>query len=385
MKRMVSLKHQFLASSIKATGRPQWMTRLDRFFLARVSGTMVRILISLVLLTAIVDLLLARQDNIVKYSIPLWAVVTYYVTLTPTILFEYHAAAISVLLAGLFVLGRAAQDNEFTALHSGGVSLLRAARAPLTGALLFAVAIFAFQETIGVRAARTFEDISQRYFSKMSGGVGKGFSRVDLDGWTLHVLSFNRRALSGQDVFLHRSDAEALEEIRARRIFWDTEKSRWVLEDGLASRYLTRENWRSVIRRITQETAPFSTPPDVLFALDAPPITRTAAQLHADILAAEARGIPTRTERMALQLKFAQPALCLVMMWLALPFAVRLRRSGLLASLGAGGAIGLAYLACFYAFTGLGYIGKVPPFVAAWTPTLLFLGAAILLTRKAPT
>lgn len=371
---------------MKPTGRAKWLTRLDRFYLARVSGTMVRILISLVLLTAVVDLLLARQDNIVKYSIPLWAVAAYYITLTPTILFEYHAAAISVLLSGLFVLGRAAQDHEFTALHGGGVSLLRAARAPLTGALLFAVAIFAFQETLGVRAARTFEDLRLRYFSKMSGGVGKGFSRVDLEnGWSLHVLSFNRRALSGRDVFLHRSDADALEEIRARRVFWDAPNNRWVLEDGSATRYLTRENWRTVTRRITQEAAPFSIPPEILFALEAPPITRTAAQLHADILAAEARGIPTRTERMALQLKFAQPALCLVMMWLALPFAVRLRHSGLLASLGAGGAIGLAYLACFYAFTGLGYIGKVAPFVAAWTPTLLFLAAAILLTRRSPT
>jgi|GEM_PF-348120 len=370
----------------RPTGRPKWLTRLDRFYLGRVVGTMIRILVSLVLLTAIIDLLLARQDNIVKYSIPLKAILTYYITLTPTILFEYHAAAISVLLAGLFVLGRAAQDNEFTALHGGGVSLLRAVRTPLAGALLFAVAIFVFQETLGVRAAQTFEDINQRYFSKTSGGVGKGFSRVDLDGgWTLHVLSFNRRALSGRNVFLHRSDADALEEIRARRIFWDAAENRWVLEDGVTTRYLTRENWRAVTRRITQETAPFSTPPDALFALDAPPITRTVTQLRADIQEAESRGIPTRNTRMALQLKFAQPALCPVMMWLALPFAIRLRRGGLLISLGAGGAIGLAYLACFYAFTGLGYIGKVPPFVAAWTPTLLFLGAAILLTRRSPT
>ncbi|HOQ91204.1 MAG TPA: LptF/LptG family permease, partial [Candidatus Hydrogenedentes bacterium] len=203
------------------TGRPKWLTRLDRHYLYRVIGAMARILVSLVLLTAIIDLLLARQDNISKYSIPLWAVFSYYITLTPTILFEYHAAAISVLLAGLFVLGRAAQDNEFTALHSGGVSLLRAARAPLAGALLFAVAIFAFQETLGVKAARVFEDISQRYFSKMSGGVGKGFSRIDLEGWSLHVLTFNRRALSGRDVFLHRMGSDALEEIRARRIYWD--------------------------------------------------------------------------------------------------------------------------------------------------------------------
>lgn len=367
------------------TGRPKWLTRLDRHYLYRVIGAMARILVSLVLLTAIIDLLLARQDNISKYSISLWAVFSYYITLTPTILFEYHAAAISVLLAGLFVLGRAAQDNEFTALHSGGVSLLRAARAPLAGALLFAVAIFAFQETLGVKAARVFEDISQRYFSKMSGGVGKGFSRIDLEGWSLHVLTFNRRALSGRDVFLHRMGSDALEEIRARRIYWDDRERRWVLEDGVASRYLIRENWRAVTRRITQETAPFSTPPDVLFALDAPPITRTVKQLRENIRAAESQGISTRSERMALQMKFAQPALCPVMMWLALPFAVRLRRGGLLAGLGAGGAIGLAYLACFYAFMGLGYIGKIPPFAAAWTPTLIFFAVAVMLTRRSPT
>ena len=115
-------------------------------------------------------------------------------------------------------------------------------------------------------------------------------------------------------------------------------------------------------------------------------LDRRAGRLHdEDIRAAESQGIPTRSERMALQMKFAQPALCPVMMWLALPFAVRLRRSGLLAGLGAGGAIGLTYLACFYAFMGLGYIGKIPPFAAAWTPTLTFFAAAVMLTRRSPT
>ncbi len=363
---------------------PRLLTRLDRHYLARVTGAMARILVALVLLTAIVDLLLARQDNIVKYSIPLWAVVAYYVTLTPTILFEYHAAAISVLLAGLFVLGRAAQDNELTALHGGGVSLLRAARAPLVGALAFAVGVFAFQETLGVKTARAFEHISSHYFSKISGGVGAGFSRVDVDGWSLHVLSFNRRAMSGRDVFLYRMAPDELEEIRARRLYWDAPSGQWVLEDGTATRFALRENWRAVTRRVTQEPAPIVTPPESLFALDAPPLTRTVAQLRENIRAAEAQGISARRERMALHLKFSQPALCFVMMCLALPFAVRLRRGGMMVSLGAGAAIGLTYLASFYLFMGLGYIGKVPPPVAAWAPTFLFMMIAVALARRAP-
>jgi len=105
------------------------MTLLDRYYAKRIVGAMVRMLVSMTLLVVIVDLLLTKQDNIIKYKIPAWAVIEYYVCFIPQVIFDYHAAALSVLVAGLMVLGKSAQDNEVTTVLAGGVSLRRAARA----------------------------------------------------------------------------------------------------------------------------------------------------------------------------------------------------------------------------------------------------------------
>ena len=72
------------------------MTILDRHFAVRLLSTICMILVSLVLLVAVIDVLVSRQDNIVKYQVPPLVVLQYYVFFTPTILFEFHAAAIGV-------------------------------------------------------------------------------------------------------------------------------------------------------------------------------------------------------------------------------------------------------------------------------------------------
>ncbi|MBI3117122.1 MAG: LptF/LptG family permease, partial [Candidatus Hydrogenedentes bacterium] len=88
------------------------MTLLDRYLGRRLISLLVKIMLSLVLLFVLVDLLTHRADNITEFDIPLHIVALYYLALAPMILFKFQAAALAVLVAGLMVLGRAAQDNE---------------------------------------------------------------------------------------------------------------------------------------------------------------------------------------------------------------------------------------------------------------------------------
>ncbi|MCC6142958.1 MAG: LptF/LptG family permease [Candidatus Hydrogenedentes bacterium] len=362
------------------------MTIMDRYLTRRMLATLVRTLLALVLLVLLIDFLTARQREISKHEVP-WAVVfEYYACFIPTVIIKYQAAAVSILITGLIVLGRAAQDKEVTALLASGVSLRRIARWPILIALLMSGVVYAFQETAGVTAFREFDRLDREYFSRWAGGERPGVSWPNLSGhWTAHILKFNRRALTGENVYMHSLQPDKVQEIRADRIYWDPDRGKWLIEDGRWSVFNPQATWEVETRRITQAEAPILETPEDLFALETPPDAKRAAELWADLQRGETLGMPVTPYWVDYYVKFAQPALCFVMIWLAIPFALRLRRGGLAISFGVSIAIGLAYVFVFFITMGLGRIDQIPPFVAAWTANAIFLVLGMVLFWRTPT
>ncbi|HNZ49159.1 MAG TPA: LptF/LptG family permease [Candidatus Hydrogenedentes bacterium] len=362
------------------------MNVLDRYLAGRLLSVFAKVVLSLVLLVCLIDLVVTRQSAIARYQVPWLVVLQYYLTFAPTILFEYHAAAVSLLVAALIVLGRAAQDNEILALLAGGVSLRRIVRAPVAVAFLIALLVFAVQESYGVHASKLHRHIQSRFFSKITDRTRHGVSWTNLgDGWTCHILKFNTRANSGQDVYLHAFRGKRLEEIRANRIYWDEEKSKWLLEDGRRAIFDQDKEWEILSSRITQEEAPFQEPPEKLFALSVSAQEKSAGDLSRDIEEARSMGVPVREHLVNYHVKFAQPALCFVIIWLAIPFAIRLRKGGIMMSFGVSAMIALVYLVLFAVGVGLGYMGTLPPPAAAWAANALFFIVGLLLFRRVPT
>ncbi len=361
------------------------MTLLDRYMARRQLSAIAKILITLVGFFILVDLLTHRQDNIIKYDIPLSVAGLYYLTLIPTILFEYQAAALAILISGLMVLGKAAQDQEITAALAGGISLRKIVRAPILIALLVGIAAFFIEDTAGVRAAHVADAIEREYFSRF-GQHRTGISWTNLgDGWTCHILKFNREANTGEDVFIHRITQQTVEEIRAKKIYWDAYYKRWMLEDGRWFSFNRTQAWEQRVQRITRRQAPFNEPPSELFALEKPAASKSARILAHDLHAAEAMGLPVQTHWVDFHSKFARPALAFVMIWLAIPFAIRLRRGGIAIGFGLSIVIALAYLLLFYISIGLGHLGQLPPILAAWLANAIFLCIGLYLFRSTPT
>ncbi len=362
------------------------MTLLDRYLARRMAATLLQIMLAMVLLYVIIDLLTTRQNNIAKYDIPWLVVVQYYLATAPVILFQYQTTALAVLIAGLMVLGRAAQDQEITAALAGGVSLRRLVCAPAAVALLVAVGAFLFEDTLGVRAAQNVAHIEREYFSQFQRPENPVVSLAHLrGGWTCHILKFNREALTGQDVYIHAITKDSVNEIRAHRIFWDEGRSQWMLEDGRVFTFDPKKEWEQKVERITQMPAPFNETPEELFCLEKPSKEKSFRQLGADLRHAEERGMPVNAQWVDFHAKFARPALCFVMIWLAIPFAIRLRRGGIMMGFGVSIAIALAYLLVFYVTMGLGQLDKLNPAIAAWFANVLFFAAGLVMFHKTPT
>jgi len=362
------------------------MTRYDRHLTARLLAALGKTLLAFVLLYVVIDLLTARQNDIIRYEIPWPIVFQYYASHIPTFIFKFQALALALLVATLLVLGKAAQDNEITSILAGGVSVRRIARVPILLSLLLAVGVFAFENTLGVRSAQNADRIEREYFRRFSqaDGVGPSWTNLGEKDWSCHILRFNPLALTGKDVFIHAFTENGMEEIRANRIYWDPERSQWILEDGRWAAFRRDESTRDMAL-ISQQPAPFSETPDMLFALSQPPEGKTASQLHHDLKSAESMGVPADRGWVAFHTKFSRPALCFVIVWLAIPFALKIRRGGLFISFGMSIALGLAYVMVYVISVGLGTIGMLPPLLSAWFATALFLAGGLYLFRRIPT
>jgi len=361
------------------------MKTLDRYLATRLLATLAKVMVSLVLLFVLIDLLTHRRGDIVRHDIPWLVVSRYYAAYTPTILYEHQIAAFSMLIAALLVFGNAAQNNEVTAALAGGISLRRLVLAPVLIAAGLAVAVFAMQETVGAAASKEADDLESRYFSR-GNRLRDGISWPDLTGdWTCHIMKFNRKALTGENVSMHSIREDAVELVQARRIFWDPAQGRWMLEDGRWFKFFPRKNWDYVVPRITRRPAPIVETPQELFALEQPAETKTVAQLRADIKRAARQGMPVQAYWADFYAKFSQPALAFVMIFLAIPFAMRLRRGGLAIGFGVSIAMALVYLILFRVGMGLGHIERIPAPVAAWFATAVFLLAGLEMFRRTPT
>jgi hypothetical protein len=176
-----------------------------------------------------------------------------------------------------------------------------------------------------------------------------------------------------------------VQDIRAHRIFWDESRAQWIIEDGLWCKLYPLQQWEQEVSVIRQIPAPFDEPPEELFALEHPPETKSTGLLARDLRRAEVLNMPVQRYWVDYHAKFARPALCFIMIWLAIPFAIQLRRGGFAIGLGLSIAIGLIYMMLFYICMGLGYMEKLPPVAAAWLPNILFLAAGIEMFRRTPT
>ena len=73
------------------------------------------------------------------------------------------------------------------------------------------------------------------------------------------------------------------------------------------------------------------------------------------------------------------------MIWLAIPFAMRLRRGGLAISFGASIAVAISFLILFVIGMTLGHVDRLPPLAAAWLANGVFLAIGLVLFYRTPT
>lgn len=293
--------------------------------------------------------------------------------------YAYQLFPIATLIGALVGLGALASRSELVAMRAAGVSIARIVWASMLGGLVLAACALAVGEGLAPIADQEGLRIKSEALSgQVTLATPYGF-------WARDGQSFVniRQILPGadlRDISIYEVDAErrlttATRAARARYV-----DGSWVLEDVARSRIsqegvqverLAREDWASRIS------------PSLLEVVVVQPQMLPIWGLHRYIRYMQANDQDAGSYEVAFWAKVVQPFLVLAMIFVSIPLLLgSTRTTGTGVRVFVGILVGIAFYLISRTFSYLSLLYGLSPIVAAFTPPLLFLVAALLVLRR---
>jgi lipopolysaccharide export system permease protein len=278
-----------------------------------------------------------------------------------------------ILLATLLTLGNLSRHSELTAMKAGGVSLYR-----ITLPLLIVALIFSFVSFLGNEYLVPYTNVKAKYLLdvRVKKEEPTGFLKnYKIWYWSenqifnIQVLDSQLMVLKGLTLYQVDSDFRCTRRVDAREARCIDGKWRFYKgavrsfgEDGSIQtvsfrelEFPLKESWES-FQKIEQRSDDLS-----------------YTGLATYIRRIREAGYDSTRYLVDLYSKLSYPFLNLVMVLIGIPFGLKAPRSGGVAlNVGISVLVAFIYGMFFYIFLSFGKSGILPPFVAAWTPTVLF-------------
>jgi lipopolysaccharide export system permease protein len=334
------------------------------------------------------------SDNISSFidnHIPLSLVARYYATQIPQVFIIL--LPVSLLLSLLFALGRMSRANEIVSMLTAGVSLPRVLM-PLIGiGLLTVAASMALNYSLAPHAELARKAFISEAQSRPGRYIQGQIFRNRTDSRTWFIQNFLPRGSVFNNVQVLQQDVHdnIVTNYIASRASFRPETKTWDLNNVRVVHYdpsgnileeqfypsLKIEHWSETPFRLgsANEHAEFLSLPEL----------REYLSFNADfphtLLA------PFRTH---LQYRLALPWTCFVVVCLAAPLGIGYSRRGVLSSVAAAVILVFTMNFLVHLFLALGEGDRVPAWIAAWAPNILFTAIGLYLlylrasNREAP-
>ncbi len=352
------------------------MRIIDRYVGRSIAVSFVATTAILVILVAFLEVV-DEMGDVGKGAYTTRDVFIYVVLNIPQMLYEIFPMA--VLLGSLIGLGGMAAGSELTAMRAAGVSVRRITYSALkTGALLVAIAtlIGEFIAPPAQRFADTFR--AERIAAHITLKSESGFWARDGDAYIniRHILP--NGDLRGVSIYRYRDDGALRSATVAgsaihRNDTWelfDVNESLFG-EDGIRHRHLASREWQSALR------------PNMLDVIVVRPRMLSTWGLYRYIGFMRGNGQDASHYEVALWSKIFTPLTIVAMILLTIPAVFgMMRSSGIGQRIFIGVMVGIAFFLVNRMFNNMAVVYGVPPLAAASLPSLLVLGASLLLSRR---
>ncbi|MGH9775516.1 MAG: LPS export ABC transporter permease LptF [Candidatus Acidiferrales bacterium] len=316
------------------------------------------------------DLLQDISRNHVEFVV----VLNYFRYLLPLMI--YQLTPLAALVATLAALGVLSKNNEVTAFKASGISMYRLSLPIFLAGLLLAGGMFGFDDTflpyanqrqdalrneIKGRPAQTFYQPAHQWIFGENDKV-----------YNYEFFDSDQGVFGGLNVFeLNPRTFQLRRRIFATQANWEPRLSTWILEGGWERDFANG--------RITQfkpflatSFAELSEPPSYFKREVLPSSQMNWRQLGQYIGSLQQAGFDTARLSVQWHRKFAFPLITVIIVFLAVPFALLVGTRGATGGLAVAVAIGFVYWAMAALFEAMGAVGQLPPLMAGWAPNVIF-------------
>ena len=323
-------------------------------------------------------------DRFLRTKPPLGYILEHFVYRLPAWL--HDGLPIVMLVATIFLFLTLTRNHELTALKAAGVSLYRIS-APII-VLGFAVAVLAavFQETALPLINERGDEVDR---VKIRGQLPRHMqsrSRLWLRGadtrfYRVELLAPGTSDLYGVTILELTPDFRLQSRLDARRAHWSGDA--WELKDG-AFREATADGqiesvpFNLTTLNLTERIEDFTQIQKSVSAMSYRELSEYVRKL-------EAAGFHAQKYLVELYAKLAFPLVNLIMVLVAIPFALQAPRSTRLVGIALAIIIMVGYVVVHQAAVALARADLLPPVLAAWTANVIFLGLGLSLLARART
>lgn len=341
---------------------------LDRYMIRGFVRIFALSLLCTTILYLIVDFF-DRIDHLLQTGTPLWTSVRYFLYKLP--LLTSRVLGFAALFSTLFSLGMMSRTQEITAIRSSGLSLRRISLPFLLLSLLICVFTFFWNEALVPIFTGKSQYIYKTEIRKKQPKSLVGTNDIWMrgEGTFISVDHFDSKksVLEGVSIYLLDRDFSLKGLIEARWAQWNG--TRWETKGGTEWLFLPDGQ---MTQRKVDTLLPLSETPEDFKLLAREPEEFSFFDLQKQIADLKSKGIDATEYEVDLQVKMALPLISPLMVFLAIPFALRHGPGGGMAlSFGLTMMIGLGYWFVLAFSVSLGHSGAFPPWIAAWLPNIL--------------
>ncbi len=361
------------------------MRILDRYLVRGFVGPFVYCMTLFTILFVVIDTF-DKLDEFLKAGIQPAVVLTYYLYLLPTLLWQI--VPVAVLVAVLYKLGNLSKHNEITALRASGVSSFQILLPYLFTGLLISFAMFLLGETAMPKTSVTSTSIKEGVIEKGRKNLAdRSIKNVTLyapGGRMVFAREFVVQTGTLHDVVILQDgeDHSLQSKLTAKKAVYEDEK--WVFHDTI--RYALNAKGDLVGEPQLDKRLELD--------LEEKPIDFLRGSSQVDFMSAgqlksyieNFRGNNRRAQKrlwVDFHNKIAFPFVSFVVMLIGAPLAMRTERAGAFVGIGTGLVVVMLYYAVNSVCLAIGKGGHLPAFVAAWLANFLFAAAGLYLIRKA--
>ena len=334
-------------------------------------------------LFVVIDLL-QTLDRYLRVKPPLIYIVEHFVYRLPPAL--HDGLPVVMLVATIFLYLTLSRYHELTAMKAAGLSLYRVSLPILGIGIVVAAGAGLFQELVLPGLNERGDEVDRVKIRGQAPRHLQSRQRLwvrssDSRFYRTELLHPGTNDMYGVTILEVDKDFRLIDRLDARRAHWTP--AGWELSEG-------------ALRQIAPD-GQVQTVPFVWTALDIKEemddfirIQKTVSsmsyrELREYIAQLEAAGFQARKYLVELYSKLSFPLVNLVMVLVAIPFALQSPRGGRLFGVGLAIAIMAGYLVVHYVALAFARADLLPPLLAAWTANVIFMGIGVSLLLRART